>query len=1288
MATVPPPSSAAAAAAPPPPPPSSAVPPPIMPADRILENVNLEYEVRLQTVERVASSGRSISRVPAITMAAVDNIYQHMKTTHHSQKGTVRFMRLDISPQYNYRQMSLAPRLRVTLKDSDLQEFYLTKEIPKSAWNMREIKLAIHKVDLEGPLKRTVSAEIQLNENSSLPGGSADAQISSICQFYDHTRNENARSIRTDLRVLRELRIDSIGMRSNGKLGVVGRPNLTVSSRYIQRVSLHPNDGRIPTRMDISYVRKTANGTVPRATDHIPLSDIEVEVERTDDDRSAGWWWPIESMANEALTAILLVPPPYQGRETVAAALADYERFMKMTPYAHKALKPRPVIDNSELCGVNRMTDKADGVTAYFLVTPDGNTFIITSDGYSPNGKVVRTIEGARIFTSGARVPKDVSSTLLIGEYVIPRSVVRGKAEKPVFLVFDALVVGNVEQTSERLDDRLDSARRVVLYFAGGSALTSSRSQKRLARIASEGKELMPSRSPTSGHQWWPMLWMKKFDVVPSAAAVWVRDDLPYDTDGMILMSDRPLRSIGRTPPVVVKWKPMLQQTVDLLVYRTRNAGIQLLYMDRFDDAVGARYMFTPVGKSIATFDRTGPIAGLDDGVIAEFLTRHNALTPTKPGELMFVKVRADKTARYRNAMRRARWAMRREESRGQTGERRRIINHHERVHFGGRRIPDEWAGVCSKKRSWDFPGVANNRKVLLQTLEIAKLRVSKNDDEDRTEKRRFIDANVGYFDMRRKKTWLGQRQVDCNNLAKNLLMGHAFARTTTPQGYVHKGKNVLDLCCGEGNDMNRWNHLGENVDRFVGIDKFLCNVVEARRRTDLHYHKEFKKKASYHVGDMETLAKLRGVVPLGGFDVITVFFAIHYARKYLETLMCELQKWTAPGGQLIMTYMDSMSILHNMDGEHTFSGSGGNNFLIEKKGDLNWDVTIQGIGKPITEPRFNLAALQDAIGRSDLCGGAANATSSAPQPTSRWTVKRSGKLIDLREGGGAGIPATTASSKKTARKLKQIYEENVKPGIAGVSGPFKDTQEGKFVRCYDYIICRRKELFGVDDQNLNKEVGFSRTQRKHLPLFERALKYAELSMVGKDPATLNIFEPFASVGTDTIALALRYNRVVSIEYNNQKFNALKLNVNQSGYSNTKVVIRNANTIDVLAETSTYGDTFGPDREPHLAYVDAPWGGPDYYKKERVHIELAGSQGKKSLGWVVSNLPSSVMAVVLKVPPNFDARTFRRECPSFVPYACGDDDARGHFTPHDNLRLTRMVKRHTKGVLFIVLHRR
>ena len=1235
----------------------------------------MEYEVRVQTTERVSPSGQIISRVPAITMVAVQSIYEHMKDTYKCERATERFMRIDISPQRNYRMMSMAPRLRVKIKSSDLELFYKTKKIPAYAWNNREIKLTLHRGELNGPLNRTVSAEIGLDKTSVKPGGSADLQIRSICQFYEHKRHENTQFIRTDLRILKDLPIDSIGLRSSGRLGVVGRPGLAVSSRYIQRKSLYPKDKRDAVRMDISYVRRTADGSVPRAADHSPLSSIEIEVERTGGEKaSRGWWEPLENAANQALEAILLVRKPYQTREASALALADFERFIKRTPFAGKVLKPRPVTKNSELCGVNRLTDKADGVTAHLLVTPDGSPYVITNDGLSPNGRVIRTADLERMYDPGTEtaVPKDIASTLLIGELVVPPTS-GSRPAKPVFLVFDALIVGNLEQTSLRLDDRLAAAQRVVSYFAGGTSHTSRPPQKEISRIASEGKEPMPHINSYDGdYQWWPFLWMKKFDVVPDVTADWERGDLPYHTDGIILMSDAPIHCVGRTPPVVVKWKPRKQQTVDLLVYRDRTKGVLLLYMDRFGVAPSTRYMFAPVSPSIATFDE-GSLAAIEDGVIAEFLVMRG-IDSTEPGVLTFVKIRADKTARYQKGMQQAQRAMCRETG-GQMNMRRMVVDRHEKDHFDGRRIPDEWAGTC-RNGKWEFPGVANNRKVLLQTLEIAQLRVLTDDGADRDRKRQFINKHVSYFDKRRKKTWLGRRQADCNNLAKELLMGFALAKSST----YAPPKNVLDLCCGEGNDLNRWNRLCSRIGEFVGIDRDLCNAVEAERRLDLSSKKKLRAKAKCHRGDMETLAELRTLVPFGGFDVITVFMAIHYSQRYIRKFLDELAKWSAPGGLLIMTYMDSDLIAANMKGGDVFAGTNGENFEVRKgPDDDSWDVTIGGIGKMINEPKFNLGVLQSGIGASASAGG-------APMTPPRWTSNRFGRLIDLRRDSPL---VTTPASSKIAKDYVRFYEGDVAENLVGVSGSFRDTAEGKFAACYKYAIYNRSELLSVvGDLNLESEVTFSKTQRKHLPLLSKALQYAERALGDEVPSGVVVFEPFASVGTDTIALALRYKTVLSIEYDGKKFGALKQNVRNAGFDNSQVVVHNANTVDVLADEREFSAAFGDDKSPRIAYVDAPWGGPDYFKKKSVRIELPGSDAEhKSLGWIVANMPKTISAVVLKLPPNFDATTFMLDCPTFVLHAC--KVVGGHFRPDVELCLTRrLLTRQVKGVIFVVLHRR
>ncbi|KAL4895227.1 mRNA capping enzyme-domain-containing protein [Aspergillus ambiguus] len=124
----------------------------------------------------------------------------------------------------------------------------------------------------------------------------------------------------------------------------------------------------------------------------------------------------------------------------------------------------------------------------------------------------------------------------------------------------------------------------------------------------------------------------------------------------------------------------------------------------------------------------------------------------------------------------------------------------------------------------------------------------------------------------------------------------------------------VLDLGCGKGGDLGKWQLAPQPVDLYVGLDPAEISVVQARerysgmrsgrgprggggRRPRL-FHAEFAPKDCFGewLGDIEIIQQV-GIDPNagpggsvmssrwggGGFDVVTSMFAIHYAFESEE---------------------------------------------------------------------------------------------------------------------------------------------------------------------------------------------------------------------------------------------------------------------------------------------------------------------------------------------------------------------------------------------------------------------
>ena len=132
------------------------------------------------------------------------------------------------------------------------------------------------------------------------------------------------------------------------------------------------------------------------------------------------------------------------------------------------------------------------------------------------------------------------------------------------------------------------------------------------------------------------------------------------------------------------------------------------------------------------------------------------------------------------------------------------------------------------------------------------------------------------------------------------------WAEGTGPPPMEERRLLVVDLGCGKGGDLGKWQQAPQSVDLYVGIDPADISVEQARdrygamrsgrgqRRPRGHlFHAEFVSKDCYSefLGDIQIIQQV-GIDPNagpggsvmssrwggGGFDVVASMFAIHYA--------------------------------------------------------------------------------------------------------------------------------------------------------------------------------------------------------------------------------------------------------------------------------------------------------------------------------------------------------------------------------------------------------------------------
>ncbi|KAJ5105644.1 hypothetical protein NUU61_002991 [Penicillium alfredii] len=144
----------------------------------------------------------------------------------------------------------------------------------------------------------------------------------------------------------------------------------------------------------------------------------------------------------------------------------------------------------------------------------------------------------------------------------------------------------------------------------------------------------------------------------------------------------------------------------------------------------------------------------------------------------------------------------------------------------------------------------------------------------------------------------------------------------------------VLDLGCGKGGDLGKWQLAPQTVDLYVGLDPANISIEQARDRYDAMrsgrgqrgrrppqsiFHAEFYPKDCFGewLGDIRIIQQV-GIDPSagpggsimasrwgggGGFDVVTSMFAVHYAFESEEKtrqMLCNVAGSLKKGGRFI----------------------------------------------------------------------------------------------------------------------------------------------------------------------------------------------------------------------------------------------------------------------------------------------------------------------------------------------------------------------------------------------------
>lgn len=170
-------------------------------------------------------------------------------------------------------------------------------------------------------------------------------------------------------------------------------------------------------------------------------------------------------------------------------------------------------------------------------------------------------------------------------------------------------------------------------------------------------------------------------------------------------------------------------------------------------------------------------------------------------------------------------------------------------------------------------------------------------------------------------------------------------------------------------------------------------------------------------------------------------------------------------------------------------------------------------------------------------------------------------------------------------------------------------------IKLLDYIF--------PDSPNVDK----NKLQLTNVSLYSVAgKKYAKqlCDIIYKEIGTYNITitDMTSNVGSESIALALVFKKVNAIEIDKLTYELLNNNV--SVYKLDNIETYNGDSSKIIKEL-----------KQDVLYMDPPWGGLDYYKKEQMDMFLGD---KNIIDIIIYNI-KKVKSIVVRLPPNYNYKT-------------------------------------------------
>lgn len=145
-------------------------------------------------------------------------------------------------------------------------------------------------------------------------------------------------------------------------------------------------------------------------------------------------------------------------------------------------------------------------------------------------------------------------------------------------------------------------------------------------------------------------------------------------------------------------------------------------------------------------------------------------------------------------------------------------------------------------------------------------------------------------------------------------------------------------------------------------------------------------------------------------------------------------------------------------------------------------------------------------------------------------------------------------------------------------------------------------------------------------------------------PDLKSIIDGTAHIGCDVLNFAITYPRahITAIEIDSKATSCLKQNIKaffRFEYQQQRFTVINCDVVDFLKGNREIGRSLTDFSFPvDLIYLDIPWGGPDYYKKQRLMLFLSEIPVFTIVNEIFAH--NLTTYVLLKVPKNFDVIEF------------------------------------------------